>query len=106
MGRCSSDRIETEAKSKIEQATKRLGQLKQEIKNARKAREDFVRQPLPFELAYAVAEGKTEGKKKVGNACIQIKGDPERQGPEVPRRWLECSSRASTCCSSCGSSRR
>lgn len=78
---------EDEKKSQIEQATKRLGQLKQEIKNARKAREDFVRQPLPFDLAYAVAEGQHEGKKKIGNACIQIKGDPERQGPEVPRRF-------------------
>src|SRR4030095_5113399 len=28
-----------------------------------------------------------EGKKKVGNACVQIKGDPERLGPEEPRRF-------------------
>ncbi len=82
-----SEDSEEEKKTRIEKVTQRLVDLKQEIKSARKAREDFVRQPLPFELAYAVAEGKTEGKKKVGNACVQIKGDPERQGPEVPRRF-------------------
>src|SRR5262249_1457666 len=43
--------------------------------------------PLPFETAYAVAEAKPEGKKKVGNACVQIKGDPDHPGKEVPRRF-------------------
>jgi hypothetical protein len=61
--------------------------LKQKIKAAQQQSENFARQPLPFGTAYAVAEGKTEGKKKVGNACVQIKGDPERLGPEVPRRF-------------------
>jgi mono/diheme cytochrome c family protein len=75
-------------KEKVAAVTKRLAQLKTAVKVARKQREDFNRQPLPYELAYAVAEGKTEGKKKVGNACVQIKGDPERQGAEVPRRFL------------------
>ena len=56
------------------------GRLKQKIKAAQKEREDFAKKPLPFETAYAVAEGKTEGKQKVGNACVQIKGDPERLG--------------------------
>ncbi|MEX0585651.1 MAG: DUF1553 domain-containing protein, partial [Pirellulales bacterium] len=36
---------------------------------------------------YAVTEGRHEGNKKVGNACVQIKGDPERPGQEVPRRF-------------------
>src|SRR5947208_6656610 len=51
--------------------------------------ETYATKPPPFETAYAVAEGKTEGKRKVGNACVQIKGDPERLGPEVPRRFPE-----------------
>lgn len=75
-------------RDKVAELTKRLNQLKGDAKAARKEREDFNRRPLPFEVAYAVAEGKTEGKKKVGNACVHIKGDPERQGEEVPRRFL------------------
>jgi hypothetical protein len=82
-------------KDKDERAVK-IGQLKKEIeatqkelKAAVKAREDFARSPLPLPTAYAVAEGKSEGKRKVGNACVQIKGDPERLGPEVPRRFPE-----------------
>ena len=68
--------------------------LKQKIKAAQQERENFAKKPLPFETAYAVAEGKTEGKKKVGNACVQIKGDPERLGPEVPRRFPDGARRA------------
>jgi hypothetical protein len=59
----------------------------EKVKAAKKERERVEKQPLSFETAYAVAEGKTEGKRKVGNACVQIKGDPERLGPEVPRRF-------------------
>jgi hypothetical protein len=57
------------------------------VKVAKKERDDFSKAPLPFESAYAVAEGVTAGKRKVGNACVQVKGDPERLGPEVPRRF-------------------
>ena len=32
-----------------------------------------------------MAEAKAEGKRKVGNACVQIKGDPDHPGKEVPR---------------------
>src|SRR5262245_33585726 len=65
----------------------RADKLVEAIKAARKAKEDVEKQPLPYETAYAVAERKAEGKRKVGNACIQIKGDPDRLGPEVPRRF-------------------
>jgi uncharacterized protein DUF1553/uncharacterized protein DUF1549/cytochrome c len=65
----------------------RADRLIDPIKAARKAKEDVEKQPVPYETAYAVAEGKAEGKRKVGNACIQIRGDPERLGPEVPRRF-------------------
>jgi hypothetical protein len=78
---------EGERTSKIAEATRRLDQLKKAHRDARKEREDFARGPLTFELAYAVAEGRSEGKKKVGDACVQIKGDPERPGKVVPRRF-------------------
>jgi hypothetical protein len=57
------------------------------INNAKKAKEDVEKQPLPYPTAYAVQDRPREGKRKVGNACVQIKGDPERLGPEVPRRF-------------------
>ncbi len=37
----------------------------------------------PYELAYGVSEGKPT------NARVQLRGEPERPGPEVPRRFLE-----------------
>ena len=57
------------------------------IKAAKKERDDFAKKPLPFETVYAVAEGETRDKHQVGNARVQIKGDPERLGQEVPRRF-------------------
>src|SRR5439155_15251868 len=78
---------EEERKEKVAEATRRVEAATKAVKAARKEREDLARKPLPFPTAYAVAEGKTEGRKKVGNACVQIKGDPERLGPEVPRRF-------------------
>jgi len=58
-----------------------------EVKKAKAEREVVAKKPPPFELIYAVAEGETKGKKRVGNAHVQLKGDPERLGPEVPRRF-------------------
>jgi hypothetical protein len=49
---------------------------------AKKERDDLGRAPLPFPTAYAVFESKP------GNAKIQMKGQPEKPGPEVPRRFL------------------
>ena len=57
------------------------------IKTAKKERENLEKSALPFETIYAVAEGKPVGKRRIGNAHVQIKGDPERLGPEVPRRF-------------------
>jgi hypothetical protein len=76
---------ENERKSKVTDLTRRLDALKHEMKSIQQERERIIRRPLPFETAYAVAEGKNDNNKKVGNASIQIKGDPERLGPEVPR---------------------
>lgn len=78
---------EKERKDHISAANARIEELTRKLKAAQKEREEFVKKPLPFDTAYAVTEGKTEGKKKVGNACVQIKGDPDRLGPEVPRRF-------------------
>ena len=74
-------------KEKSDTSKKQLETLNEQIKAVRKDREEFEKKPLPYETAYAVVEGKTEGKRKLGNASVQIKGDPERQGPEVPRRF-------------------
>ncbi|MGH7171939.1 MAG: DUF1553 domain-containing protein [Gemmataceae bacterium] len=57
------------------------------IDAARMERDKLSRQPFPFELAYAVVDRGNQGKKKAGNACIQIKGDPQRLGKEVSRRF-------------------
>jgi hypothetical protein len=78
---------EKERKATVAELSRRVDALKQKVKAEQKESEKFANKPVPFETAYAVAEGKTEGKKKVGNACVQIKGDPERLGPEVPRRF-------------------
>jgi hypothetical protein len=61
----------------------RSAQLVRELEAAKKDRELFPKTPLPFETAYAVAEGK-----KTGDVRIQIKGDPEQTGREVPRGFL------------------
>lgn len=43
---------------------------------------------LDGDLIYAVAESANKGRQRLGNAAIQIKGDPERPGREVPRRFI------------------
>jgi len=53
------------------------------IQEAEAALKDFVQKGLPFELAYAVAEGP-----KPADAAIQQKGDPAKPGPVVRRRFL------------------
>jgi hypothetical protein len=60
------------------------------IKTAKANRDALGKQPLPFPTAYAVMDGKNEPKKRigqVGNVKVQIKGDPDRLGKEVPRRF-------------------
>jgi hypothetical protein len=76
-----------EKKTKIAKYSKESKDLYNLIKKLNDEKQAIERKPLPFETAYAVAEGKSGGKHKLGNACVQIKGDPERLGPEVPRRF-------------------
>jgi hypothetical protein len=49
----------------------------------KKEKEAFEKAPLPFETAYGVVEGKT-----IGDAKLQFKGNPEKPGAVVPRRFI------------------
>jgi cytochrome c553 len=73
----------------VAEAVKRLDNVGKAVRAAQKQREDFAKQPLAYEAAYAVSEEDAGSRKKIGNACIQIKGDPQRLGKEVPRRFPE-----------------
>ncbi len=46
-------------------------------------RADLVAHAPPREVAYAVTEG------TAANTRVHLRGDPEKPGDEVPRRWLE-----------------
>ncbi|HZF00215.1 MAG TPA: PSD1 and planctomycete cytochrome C domain-containing protein [Planctomycetota bacterium] len=61
-----------------------INDLTRTIDNTRKGNGSILKQPLPYETAYAVCEAK-----KSGNTKVQIKGDPARLGREVPRRFIE-----------------
>jgi hypothetical protein len=61
--------------------------LAKRLREAKKNRDRLAAEPLPVELAYAVAEGENKGRHKVGSARVQLKGDPEHPGKEVPRRF-------------------
>jgi mono/diheme cytochrome c family protein len=58
---------------------------KRALAEAKKARNRLSKTPLPVDYAYAVAEGK----RWVGNARMQMRGDPGKLGREVPRRFLQ-----------------
>jgi len=75
------------SKARDAQAKKRAEGLTKAVREAKKVRDRLAKEPLPVELAYAVAEGENKGRHKVGSARVQIKGDPERLGKEVPRRF-------------------
>jgi hypothetical protein len=60
------------------------------IKAAKKERDDFAKQPLSLDMAYAVIDGQNEPKKRigqVGDVHIQLKGDPEHPGKKVSRHF-------------------
>jgi hypothetical protein len=70
------------AERALEEAKKLAADRDKELKAAKKKKEGGEQSPLPFEVAYAVAEGK-----KIENCKVQLKGDPERLGMEVARRF-------------------
>ncbi len=66
----------------LDEAKKRVDELSKAVQAAKKPRDELERSSLPFDQAYAVAEGK-----KIENVKIHIKGDPAKAGTEVPRRF-------------------
>jgi Protein of unknown function (DUF1553)/Protein of unknown function (DUF1549)/Planctomycete cytochrome C len=70
------------AESELEEAKRKAADVDAQLKAAKKKREGAEQAPLPFAVAYAVAEGK-----KIENCKVQLKGDPERLGSEVSRRF-------------------
>jgi hypothetical protein len=72
----------TEAEKEAEAAKKRAKDYAEVAKTAKKKKTDLDNTPLPYDTAYAVSEGS-----KIENCKIQMKGDPERLGVEVPRRF-------------------
>ncbi|MFO0842755.1 MAG: PSD1 and planctomycete cytochrome C domain-containing protein [Gemmataceae bacterium] len=60
-------------------------EVRRALAERRKRRDALSTSPLPYETAYAVAEGK----RWVGNARMHMRGDPLRPGKEVPRRFLQ-----------------
>ncbi|HWN93942.1 MAG TPA: DUF1553 domain-containing protein, partial [Methylomirabilota bacterium] len=72
-----------------------------QIKDAEKAVKDHKNKPLPFELAYAVAEAK-----KAEDVRVQMKGDPAKPGPIVRRHFLTVLSGAALPADEPGSGRK
>jgi hypothetical protein len=72
-----------EREARVAAARQRVEEVGKALQTARKERDLFAKRPLPFETAYAVAEGT----RKVGNAQVQLRGDPEKPGKEVSRRF-------------------
>jgi hypothetical protein len=70
------------AQAVLEEAKKLAAERDKELKATKKRREGAEQSPLPFEWAYAVAEGK-----KIENCQVQLKGDPARLGSMVERRF-------------------
>jgi hypothetical protein len=68
---------ERKAASKDEQKD-----LEKRWKEAKDKAKKYAKTPLPFEQAYAVAEGH-----RIEDCAIQIKGDPAKLGPVVHRRF-------------------
>ncbi len=64
-----------ENKDSVAQATKNIAKAKATLKQ--------VTDTVPYELAYAVADAKG------ANTRLQVRGDPERLGEEVPRGFLQ-----------------
>jgi hypothetical protein len=88
-------KVHREKQASLDEAVKRLEKefkaaegdakkpLEKSLDEAKKAADRHKKTPPPFEQAYAVAEAK-----KIGNAAIQLKGDPAKPGETLPRRFL------------------
>lgn len=89
LARCEKMKIENASLEKertLEEQRRKKGELDGLLFRARTAGEalaDYLKQLPVLPAAYAVQEGKPQ------NARIQIKGEPDRLGAEVPRKFLE-----------------
>ncbi|WP_038172728.1 PSD1 and planctomycete cytochrome C domain-containing protein [Verrucomicrobium sp. BvORR106] len=89
LDRCEKMKIENAALEKertLQEQRRKKGELDGLLFQARKAGEafaDYLKQLPVLPAAYAVQDGKPQ------NARIQIKGEPDRLGAEVPRKFLE-----------------
>jgi hypothetical protein len=68
--------------ARIANIRERIKELDKQTAETKKKREELEKVPLPFDTAYAVAEGN-----KIANAHLQVKGDPKKLGDEVARRF-------------------
>jgi hypothetical protein len=80
-------RLDNEVKELKEEIKQKTGEDKAELQKRLKEAESVAQEhrlkPMPFELAYAVAEAETKS-----DAAVQLKGDPSRPGDVVHRRFL------------------
>lgn len=75
-------RVEEEKKAAktAQQPTK---DIEARLKEAKDAYDNFTKQPLPFEVAYAVIDAPS-----IEDSQVQVKGDPAKLGSTVKRRFL------------------
>ncbi len=82
------EELKEQVKAITAERDKASGQDREELDKRLKSIEESIRileaEPLPFETIYAVQEASD-----IGDAAIQIKGDPNKLGPVVPRRFLK-----------------
>ncbi|MBL9189796.1 MAG: PSD1 domain-containing protein [Opitutaceae bacterium] len=74
---------ETKEGGKPEAKKQDKATLQARLKEAEKAERELGNTPLPFETAYAVAEGA-----QPGDVPVQLRGDPAKPGEVAPRRFL------------------
>ncbi len=70
-------------KEKTSAGKDRLKEIDAAIQKAKKEKDAFAMKPPGLETAFAVSEGAP------GDARIQVKGDPDKPGVEVPRGFLQ-----------------
>ncbi len=78
----ADERVKQASDEERVELAKRAKEADEQLKAAKKKKQELEAEPLPFESAYAVAEAQ-----KIENCKVQLKGDPERLGVEVPRRF-------------------
>jgi mono/diheme cytochrome c family protein len=70
-------------------AAARLRQADDRLRAARRERETLEKRPLNLPTAYAVCDLGPGARRKIEDACVQMKGDPAHLGPRVRRGFPE-----------------